>query len=220
VSFLLLVFGVIGFAAWAFWYYSDDQSIRRQLRKAPTKRIAELGDDELGKVVGRARGLDEMLAAPLTGRHCVYFVATVEEHRSSGKSSHWKTVIREARGVPFMLEDDSGRAIVDSTAARIAIDFDGKSQSGTFDDPTPAEQAFLARHGQKGQGWVFNKGLRYREAVIEDGETIAVLGAGTREPDPDAPPTEAYRGDAPTRLRLTSSRKYPLVISDDPSAKR
>ena len=42
MSFLLLVFGVIGFAAWAFWYYSDDQSIRRQLRNAPTKRIAEL----------------------------------------------------------------------------------------------------------------------------------------------------------------------------------
>jgi hypothetical protein len=114
-----------------------------------------------------------------------------------------------------MVEDDSGRALVDATAARISINFDDKSQSGTFDDPTPAETAFLQRHGQKGQGWVFNRGLRYREAVIEEGEMIAVLGAGTREPDPDAPPTEAYRGDAPTRLRLTSSRKHPLVISDD-----
>jgi len=220
VGFALLVVGVAGFAAWAFWYYSDEQQIRRTLRKTPTKRIQELRDDELGKVVGRARGLSETLESPLTYRRCVYFIAVVEEHRSSGKSSYWKTIIRETRGVPFMLEDDSGRAIIDATAARVSLDFDGKSQSGTFDDPTPAEQAFLARHGQKGQGWIFNKGLRYREAVIEDGETIAVLGAGTREPDPDAPPTEAYRGDVPTRLRLTSSRKYPLVISDDPSAKR
>ena len=33
-------------------------------------------------------------------------------------------------------------------------------------------------------------------------------------PYPD-PSSETYRGPAPTRLRLTSSRKYPLVISDD-----
>ena len=220
MSFALLVIGIAGFAGWAFWYYGDDQTIRRQLRNAPTKRIQELRDDELAKVVGRARALSETLEAPLTGRRCVYFIATVEEHRSSGKSSYWKTIIRETRGVPFMLEDASGRALIDATGARIAIDFDGKSQSGTFDDPTPIEQAFLARHGQKGEGWVFNKSLRYREAVIEEGETISVLGSGTREPDPDSPPTEAYRGDAPTRLRLTSSRKYPLVISDDPRTTR
>ena len=220
IEFALLVVGVVAFASWAFWRFSEDQQIRRQLRKTPTKRIQELRDDELGKVVGRARGLTEMLEAPLTGRRCVYFVAVVEEHHSTGKSSYWKTVIRDSRRVPFMLEDDSGRALVDATGARIAIDFDGKSQSGTFDDPTPAEQAFLARHGQKGQGWIFNRALRYREAVIAEGETIAVLGSGTREPDPDAVPQDAYRGEPPTRLRLTSSRKYPLVISDDSSALR
>ena len=217
MSFALLILGVAGFAAWAFWYYSDEQTIRRTLRKTPTKRIQDLRDDELGKVVGRARGVGTTLASPLFGRRCVYFVAIVEEHRSSGKSSYWKTIIRETRGVPFMLEDSSGRALVDASNARIAIDFDAKSQSGTFDDPNEMENAFLARHCEKGQGWVFNRALRYREAVIEEGETIAVLGAGTREPDPDAAPTEAYRGDAPTRLRLTSSRKYPLVISDDPA---
>ena len=220
MSFALLALGVVGFAAWAFWYYSNDQQIRRRLRNAPTKRIQELRDDELGKVVGRARGLDEMLDAPLTGRRCVYFIAIVEEQRSTGKSSYWKTIIKETRGVLFMLEDDSGRALVDAKSARIAIDFDGKSKSGTFDDPTPVERAFLERHGQKGEGWIFNRTLRYREAVIADGETIAVLGAGTREPDPDAPPIEAYRGEPQTRLRLTSSAKYPLVISDDPSAHR
>lgn len=220
MGFALLALGVFGVTAWAIFYFSDNQSIRRSLRKAPAKRIAELGDDQLGKVVGRTRGLDEILSAPLTGRRCVYFVATVEERRKTGKSHHWREVIREARGVPFMLEDDSGRALIDATAARIAIDFDGKSYSGTFDDPSEAERAFLARHDQKGERWVFNRRLRYHEAVIEEGETIAVLGAGTREPDPDAPPAAAYRGEVPTRLRLTSSPKYPLVISDDPSTTR
>lgn len=197
------------------WYFSEDTKIRRQLLKAAARRIGELGDAELGKVVGRAHALDELLHAPLSGRPCLYFVAIVEEKRSTGKSSYWKTIIREERGVPFVLQDASGRAIVDATAARLAINFDDRSTSGTFDDPTETERAFLARHGERGQGWYFNRPLRYREAVIEESETVAVLGAGTREPDPDAPPTAAYRGDVPTRLRLTSSRKYPLVISDD-----
>ncbi len=214
------VLAVVGIVVGAFWYFSDSQKIRRQLRKMAAKPIGQLRDDELGKVVGRARALEAVLTAPLTGRPCVYFIATVEEHRSTGKTHYWKTIIKETRGVPFVLEDASGRAIVDATAARIAIDFDGRSQSGTFDDPTEAERAFLARHGEKGQGWIFNRRLRYREAVIAEGETIAVLGAGTREPDPDAPPSEAYRGDAPTRLRLTSSPRYPLVISDDASLTR
>jgi hypothetical protein len=219
VGIALLALGAAAGAAIlvASWYFSENQKIRRALRSAPATRIADLGDDQLGKVVGRARGLTETLEAPISGRRCIYFSVTVEERRSTGKSHHWRTVIREARGVPFMLEDDSGRALIDPTAARIAAEFDGHSQSGTFDDPTPAEKAFLDRHGEDGQRWLFNRKLRYREAVIEEGETIAVLGAGTREPDPDAPPTDAYRGEAPTRLRLTSSRTYPLVISDDPS---
>ncbi len=211
------ILALILVVAWGFWYFSSERQIRRQLRNAQTKRISELDEDELGKVVGHARAIGETLVAPLTGRPCVYFVATVEEQRSNSKSSYWKTIIRETRGVPFVLEDGTGRAIVDATAAKVALDFDGRSKSGTFDNPTEVEKAFLARHGQKGQGWIFNRQLRYREAVIAEGETIAVLGAGTREPDPDAPPAEAYRGEAPTRLRLTSSPKYPLVISDDPS---
>jgi hypothetical protein len=44
--------------------------------------------------------------------------------------------------------------------------------------------------------------------------------ATTREPDPDAPPDARYRGDAPTQLRMTSSRKQPMMISDSPLATR
>ncbi len=211
---------VVVFVAWASHHLSASQRTRRQLGQAPTKRIAELGDNDLGKVVGRTRGLGEILEAPLTGRRCLYFIAVVEERQDASEIAHWETALREARGVTFMLEDDSGRALIDATDARIALDFDGRGQSGTFDDPTPTEKAFLDRHGEQSEGWLRNRNMRYREAVIEEGQTIAVLGAGTREPDPDGRPTATYRGDAPTRLRLTSSRKYPLVISDDPTTTR
>jgi hypothetical protein len=194
---------------------------KRKLRKAKAYAIAELPESVAGRVIGQAQVLGETLTGPLTGRTCVYYIAKVEQRRSNGRSTYWRAIITEQRGVPFMLVDATGRAIIDPGSAELALDFDNRSTSGTFDDATSIEEAFLARHGQKSQGWVFNKGLRYREAVIEIGETIAVLGSGVREPDPDAVQAAAgYREGPPTRLRLTSSPKFPLIISDDPSTTR
>lgn len=202
------------------WYFSPANRVKRELRGAPRCSLRELPEGMRARVVGQARVFEHTLEAPLTGRPCVYFVATVEQHHSTGRNSYWKTVIREERGVPFVVDDSTGHALVDPVAAKVALDVDGRGDSGTFDNPSPREQAFLDRHGTSGEGWVFNKRLRYREAVIEIGETIAVLGEGVREPDPGAAPQAAYRGDAPTRVRLTSSPRYPLLVSDHPDTTR
>lgn len=214
---ILLVFGVIMLVG---WYFGQGQRLKRQLRAAKPWLLRELPEDTHGKVVGRARVLRETLAGPLTGRPCVYYIATVEQQRSTGRSTYWKTIITESRGVPFVLEDGTGRAIVDPSGAQMALDFDGNSKSGTFNDADPNQEAFLQRHGQSSEGWVFNKSLRYREAMIEVGETISVLGSGVREPDPEASPAGEYRGAPATRLRLTSSARFPLIVSDDPSTTR
>jgi len=213
----VLAFVIIGSLVAGIAIYAAG-STKRKLRKAKLYPIAELPENVAGRVVGQAQVYGETLTGPLTGRPCVYYIAKVEQHHSNGKSSYWRTLISEKQGTPFALVDPSGRAIVDPRNAELALDFDSRSRSGTFDDATPVEEAFLARHGHKSAGWMFNKGLRYSEAVIEIGETVAVLGSGVREPDPDgAAGADGYRDGPPTRLRLTSSPKFPLVISDDPS---
>lgn len=216
---ILILLG-IGAIALFGWYFGAAQRLKRQLRAAKPWSLNELPEDTHGRVIGQARALGEQLVGPLTGRPCVYYIAMVEEQRSTGRSSYWRTVASETRGVPFMLEDGTGRAIIDPNGAQVALDFDGNSKSGTFNNADPVQEAFLARHGQNSEGWVFNKTLRYREAMIEIGETISVLGSGTREPDPNAAPEAAYRGSPPTRLRLTSSPRFPLIISDDPATTR
>lgn len=55
-----------------------------------------------------------------------------------------------------------------------------------------------------------------REAILEADERITVMGAGVREADPDKPSTGLYRDGGHTRLRITGTAKYPLLISDDP----
>ncbi|HZJ67875.1 MAG TPA: GIDE domain-containing protein [Kofleriaceae bacterium] len=208
---------VAGLAAIWFvaWYYSGQQRVKRQLRAARAWKIGELPESTPGRVIGKAEALGEVMTGPLTGRPCVCYVAKVEQ-RGRG-SDRWRTIIEESRGVNFRLVDDTGHAIIDPTDAKIALTFDRNRWSGISQDPTELEEAFLAKHGHGSKGWVFNKSLRYHEAVIEIGETVAVLGSGVREFDPTAPPPENYRGSPPTRLRLTSSARYPLVISDIPA---
>jgi len=216
VIIILAVLAIVFFG----WYFGHGQRLKRQLKQAKPWLLSELPEDTHGRVIGRAQVLGEQLAGPLTGRRCLYYIAMVEEQRSTGRSTYWRTIASETRGVPFVLEDGTGRAIVDPNGAQVALDFDGNSKSGTFNAADPVQEQFLARHGQKSQGWVFNKTLRYREAMIEVGETIAVLGSGVREPDPNAAPEAAYRGAPATRLRLTSSPRFPLIISDDPATTR
>jgi len=198
----------IGVGVWL----QPTRRIKRALRAAPTVSIARLAEGDLARIIGKAKVLDDQLVAPLTGRACVLYIARVQQEDGDGD---WRTVIEEEHCVPFVVDDGTGRAIVDARGGDLAIDFDAHSSSGTFHDPDEREAAFLAKHGHSSRGLVFNKGLRYREAAIELGETIAVLGAGSREPDPTAAPG-GYRDSQPTRLRLRSGR-YPLLISDDPS---
>jgi hypothetical protein len=196
--------------------YNEKARIRRQLRAALRVDIAELREGRTGRVVGKV-GDGETLQAPFTQRSCVFYEATVEELRSSGKTGSWRQVVREARGVPFVLDDGTGRAIIDPNGARVDVDIDMTTRSGTFDDATPVEEQFLTRHGLRSTGWMFNKSLRYREGVIEIGETIAVMGQGVRVPDPDAVgKVGGYRSGPPTRLRLGGSPRHPILLSDAP----
>lgn len=197
-------------------YMSPTNQLRRQLRDSPRRSLAELPEGTAARIVGRAEALDDTLEAPLTGRRCLYYTAIVEA--CNGKV--WREIIHEDRAVMFILDDGSARAIVDPSASKVVLEFDGNSASGVLDNPNEREQAFLDAHGTAGKRLIFNRSLRYREAVIEVGETIAIFGAAVREPDPTGTPEAAYRGEAPTRLLMTSSRKQPMIISDNPAATR
>ena len=211
---LAIAAGVAIVAASLVW--NEKARIRREIRSAVHVDIAELREGRTGRVVGKV-GDGETLQAPFTQRSCVFYEATVEEFRSSGKTGSWRQVVREARGVPFVLDDGTGRAIIDPNGARVDVDIDMTTRSGTFDDATPVEEQFLTRHGMRSTGWLLNKSLRYREGVIEVGETIAVVGQGVREPDPDAVgKVGGYRSGPPTRLRLGGSARHPILLSDAP----
>jgi E3 Ubiquitin ligase len=216
-------------------YLGSELRLRRTLRRTPRWSLAALPEDTFGRVTGAAHAFEgQQLTAPLTGRPCVYFIAIVEQRGTrDGNRARWTRLALERRSVRFVLEDAGHRAIVDPRRARVTLDFDhvyrtahlpralqSPSDRAPGAAPTTEQRQgqFLARHHLVNHNWSRMIELRYREAVIEVAEKIAVLGSGIREPDLEARPDgDAYRAAGGTRLRMTGSRRYPLIISDAPS---
>jgi hypothetical protein len=213
---IILIFGCIAAVVGiGFWYFSKEQRIKRALRNLRPTPIRQIASPGLVKVQGIVQTLDT-LTAPLSGRPCAYFEVLVEERISSGKSSHWRTVIREVEERDFLIDDGTGRARIEMVAVQAAITKDGHWSSGTFNDATPQLEEFLARHGQRSEGWLFNRTMRYREGVIEVGEEVAVVGFAELEIDPEPSTSGAGYRDAPMRP-VVRGQLEGLYVSDDPT---
>ncbi len=194
-----------------------DWRVRRQLRNATPAELATLAESSFARITGVVRPFERrLIEAPLSGRHCVYYaIHVISAAGPSPRHSHTE-IGTEQEAMTFLLEDSSGRAVIDPDHARFSVAFDHVSESKAAFDADPRQRAVLERLGLVHRDWFGTEHLLYREGVIEIDERISVLGAGVREPDPDAAPTGMYRDSQPLRMRFTGTAKYPLVISDDP----
>jgi hypothetical protein len=199
---IVVVLGLAVVAVALFWWFDAKRRVLRRLRRVPVRSIRDLMAGSDGRVIGSVCEHETTLKAPLSGRRCVYYSVIVRA--KSGK--HWRTIIEEGRGVPFVLEDGSGRVLIDPVRAEVALDFDRHGTSGTFDDADPTEEAFLRRHAESSKGLIFNRSMRYQEAVIEVGELLVALGTirRARGPTADLPP---LTGTAERRLILSDCRE-------------
>jgi len=212
----LILFGAIAFVS---YYFSKDAKTRRSLAGAERTTIAGAEEGALVKISGELVLRGDPIESPLSQRPCAAWEVRVEERRSSGKSSHWHTIIQDQHAVDFLVEDDSGRALVRAIVPQMALEQDGHFRSGTFEDAPPALEGFLAEHGHTSTGLLgFNKSMRYREGALEAGERVTVLGVCRWEPDPDPAAAGAggYRKGA-LRLVVEPPPEGRLLISDDPS---
>ena len=215
---LMVGFGVVvAIAMGLYWYFNEHNRTARALREVPVARVAMAKEGERVRICGQLRYEGTPLVAPISQRSCAAWWIHIEEKRSSGKSSHWHTLVEERDATRFRVEDGSGAALVMVVdLPKIAIAKDVHLTSGTFNDPAPHLIELLAARGYSTEGWFgFNKALRYEEGVLEEGEMVSVLGMARREPDPD--PGEAGYRERKMRLVLEAPDDGPLLISDDPS---
>jgi hypothetical protein len=193
-------------------YFSDERRAERALRAAPRTAIGEARAHEIEKLTGRVSSLAEPLQAPLSGRRCVHYVVIVLEKRSSDGIARWVTVLRDASGVDFLLEDGTGRARVVNDAITLLNEAVAIYGWATSNKVTPEVRAYLAAHGIERKEAFLNDSMRCLEAVLEEGTTATVMGAVSFEVDPGS---MRYR-EMPRRVVVTAPQGKSILASDDP----
>ena len=194
---------------------SEDRRVREWMRATRRSTIAEAPEGAVVRLVGKVTFLDgKSVEAALTGRRCAFFEAHLETMSDDATFDLWKVGARETGGVPFAIDDGTARAVVDPDLAQVTLHKDVVGKGGELVTPNEREAAFLKRHARPGDGWMLKRLHRWKEGILEEGETIAVVGVVMREADPSPNALRDYRQDA-VRLRLASGAGAPVSISDE-----
>jgi hypothetical protein len=167
---------------------------RQRIIATPTSPISHAPGNGVVEIKGRiVPGEQGLVQTPFSGRHAVWCRVTVQELRSSGRSSHWHTILTEVDARPFMVDDGSGQlARVMPIGANVILDKQNVASSGTFNDAASHLESFLQSRGLKSTSWLgFNKSMRYEEEVLVPQDALYALGPSRREPGP--PVHDGYR---------------------------
>ena len=114
VASILILLTIFGFAG-AFYFFMR----KRIMEDTPTSKIrsAAQGYVELDGVGDLLEG--PPIIAPLTGATCTWYSYKIEQHRRSGKNSHWSTIEKGTSEDLFLIIDDTGQCIVDPEGASV-----------------------------------------------------------------------------------------------------
>jgi len=181
---------------------------------APEIRLADLTENTRARLKGVVAPFrSELLEAPLSGRPCVHYRVTIWVHDRGYISGVHELGVLE-RALPFVIEEDGARAVIDPASARFFAGIDLRSEASELMDDRQravADQLGVSAPQATGRWNEVVHTLNYTEAVVEVGETVTLIAAATRESDPDNADAHPYR-EGGTSLRITSSAEYPLKI--------
>jgi len=213
----LLFLGAISFVIGVILTLTNLKNFKRRQRilQTPTSPIAQApggGPVEIkGRIVPSEQG---MVQTPFSGRHAVWCRITVQELRSTGRSSYWHTLLAEVDARPFMVDDGSGQlARVMPHGANVVLEKQSVASSGTFNDAAPHLEAFLQARGLKSTSWLgFNKSMRYEEELLAPGDLLYALGPSRREPGP--PMHDGYRMVPSSQLVMFHGMGDELILTN------
>jgi hypothetical protein len=159
---------------------------RRLILDTPFSKIrsASLG---MVEVSGLAVGPFTMIA-PITARPCYYYRTLVWEWKQAGRSKEWVKVAGECMHVPFFVDDNTGRVLVDPRGADLDLHLDFQQEFCdsffTTKDPVPdGVRSFLARHGI-----ATNNKIKVEEYCIKPKNSLFILGTLAENPGLEVAP--------------------------------
>jgi hypothetical protein len=216
----LLIWSAIGFCAGICLFFHGFRVLqrRRLIRDTPFSKIrsASLGMVEIS---GLATGPYTMLA-PITGRSCFYYRTLVWEWKQRGKSKEWLKIAGECMHLPFFVDDNTGRVLIDPRGADLDLhrDFEQEFCDSFFTTKEPAPQSvrtFLARHGV-----LTNNKIKVEEFCIKPKNALFILGTLAENPGIQVT-AQAVREDIETsalsvgKLSLSLRPMFTSSVNDD-----
>jgi hypothetical protein len=182
----------------AYRALTQDLRYKRRVRRKRPTRIADARHGEQVKLVGRVVGAEQEVEAPLSAQVCVFVHAWMERVAVTSLINgvpveSWVDAGQTHGGCDFLLEDDSGRAVV--------------KLSGDYQPMALLAPSSYADHVDR------EAGLRGKEAIIRFGDRISVVGTVTRNDMPEGGP---FRGSAAgdAAILLSGTRAAPIVLAD------
>ena len=184
-----VVIAVIGAFAGVYVFYRGFRLLQRKrlILNTPASKIrsAAMG---LVEINGLAVGPYTM-TAPVTGVACYYFHTTAWQWQQRGKNSEWVRVADESLHVPFFLDDNTGRLLVDPQGAEMDIhrDFHDEFSTTLFSSSLgipPNIAGFLARHGVS-----TDRKIKIDEYCIKPKNALFILGTLAQNPGLSVSPT-------------------------------
>ena len=173
---------VIGLCAGIYLFFNGFRLLRRRhlILDTPVSKIrsASIGMVELsGLAVG-----PYTMAAPITQRPCYYYRTIVWEWKRRGRSNQWVEVAAECMHVPFFLDDNTGKVMVDPRRAELDLhrDYQQEFCDSFFtlkEEAPPNVHSFLSRHGIS----TSNK-IKVEEFCIKPKNALFLLGTLDENP--------------------------------------
>ena len=167
---------IVGIGIGIYLFYQGFRLLqrRRLILDTPASKIrsASVGMVELsGLAVG-----PYTLTAPITAKPCYYHRTFVWELKQSGKNKQWVKVAAECMHVPFYLDDNTGKVMVDPRGADLDLHRDFQQEFcdsffTTKEEVPPNVRLILSRHGIS----TTNK-IKVEEFCIKPKNALFVLG--------------------------------------------
>lgn len=144
------------------------------------------------------------LNAPLSGRPCVWYRFHVDRYQRRGKSGNWSRVRRGQSDTRFMIDDGTGRCLIDPDGAEIHA---AQRRIWYGNSPTPLQGS----HSASAFAALLQGGQRYRytEHLIMEHEPLYALGRFTTlGGGRNLPTLQALQGDVIRLWKLD----YPALL--------
>ena len=206
----LLILCAIGFGVGITIFFYGFRLLQRR-RLVLDTALSKIRSASMGivEVSGLAVGPYTMIA-PITARPCYYYRTLVWEWKQSGKNKQWAKIAGECMHVPFFVDDNTGRLLIDPRGADLDLhrDFEQEFCDSFFSTKDPAPdtvRTFLARHGIS-----TNNKIKVEEYCIKPKNSLFILGTLRDNPGLEVSPQPVGETETVTSI---SSHGFSLSLN-------